>query len=102
GSHWCPAGWLPTAEAPARASLPPAFFFQAEDGIRDRSWLEFRRVLFRSRFFWRTGCVSCRVWHLDPAEPQPLTQPVRRTTAGRRSEERRVGKSVNFWGRRIL
>ena len=25
------------------------FFFQAEDGIRDvRTWLEFRRVLFRS------------------------------------------------------
>ena len=27
------------------------FFFQAEDGIRDRDgWLEFRRVLFRSSF----------------------------------------------------
>ena len=26
------------------------FFFQAEDGIRDRDgWLEFRRVLFRSQ-----------------------------------------------------
>jgi len=24
------------------------FFFQAEDGIRDMAWLEFRRVLFRS------------------------------------------------------
>src|SRR5437773_9451428 len=26
------------------------FFFQAEDGIRDRDGLEFRRVLFRSSF----------------------------------------------------
>src|SRR5699024_11466021 len=25
------------------------FFFQAEDGIRDRNVMEFRRVLFRSR-----------------------------------------------------
>ena len=30
------------------------FFFQAEDGIRDRfTWLEFRRVLFRSGSFSR-------------------------------------------------
>ena len=32
-----------------------AFFFQAEDGIRDRfTWLEFRRVLFRSNALHRS------------------------------------------------
>ena len=31
------------------------FFFQAEDGIRDKGmWLEFRRVLFRSGFVGAT------------------------------------------------
>ena len=35
------------------------FFFQAEDGIRDvRTWLEFRRVLFRSSWFIATGASS--------------------------------------------
>ena len=38
-----------SGSANVRLSLWFCFFFQAEDGIRDRDgWLEFRRVLFRS------------------------------------------------------
>ena len=38
------------------------FFFQAEDGIRDvRTWLEFRRVLFRSLPRWQVSCVGSLV-----------------------------------------
>src|SRR6266705_3099507 len=38
------------------------FFFQAEDGIRDRNGLEFRRVLFRSpRHELAHGGVGVRV-----------------------------------------
>ena len=36
------------------------FFFQAEDGIRDvRTWLEFRRVLFRSQYDGPSYCSQC-------------------------------------------
>ena len=40
------------------------FFFQAEGGIRDvRTWLEFRRVLFRSQWSWLTG-VPSSAWYI--------------------------------------
>ena len=40
------------------------FFFQAEDGIRDRDgWLEFRRVLFRSRGM--SPCLWCALHPRD-------------------------------------
>ena len=93
-----------------------SFFFQAEDGIRDRfTWLEFRRVLFRSHYDqYILSCLvaSTRNWsgnrqrpvsytHLDVYkrqtvfcamndfgnrfQPKPLFM-------SSRSEERRVGK----------
>src|SRR5699024_12135307 len=39
------------------------FFFQAEDGIRDRNVTEFRRVLFRSWSLRHTGVMS-------PSDPE--------------------------------
>src|SRR5207248_7595899 len=42
------------------------FFFQAEDGIRDRTVMEFRRVLFRSEAINRTGIA--RMYGRDPAD----------------------------------
>ena len=42
------------------------FFFQAEDGIRDRfTWLEFRRVLFRSPRVIQTDLTYCSHTHLN-------------------------------------
>ena len=47
---------------------PLSFFFQAEDGIRDRfTWLEFRRVLFRScsiqaEFMLKTSRIKLMGW----------------------------------------
>src|SRR5437763_8576330 len=72
------------------------FFFQAEDGIRDTSV---------------TGVQTCalpilQVWASDflPAEHQgtwvvPGAEPIANM---KRSEERRVGKSVDLGGRRII
>src|SRR5437879_13507261 len=73
------------------------FFFQAEDGIRDTSVLEFRRVLFRSRL--QAGPQGHRRHQGGDAEGPP-----RRRAAGdaspRRSEERRVGKECRArWAR---
>src|SRR5690349_23913664 len=84
------------------------FFFQAEDGIRD---------------LYVTGVQTCALPicrpHLLPGRVVPLLQPDaahvwvarRRLLAARcqargrlapRSEERRVGKSVDLGGRRII
>src|SRR6266850_5538996 len=63
------------------------FFFQAEDGIRD---------------YKVTGVQTCALQISWPRR-SPLRAP--RTTNGawlRRSEERRVGKSVDLGGRRII
>src|SRR5437868_8314648 len=52
------------------------FFFQAEDGIRDRNVTEFRRVLFRSR----TGA--------DAASSRHLPSPVCRARVYRENDTR--------------
>src|SRR5256885_15953302 len=64
------------------------FFFQAEDGIRD---------------YKVTGVQTCAlpISHI----PQPFGDPSEHTAGaggGTRSEERRVGKSVDLGGRRII
>src|SRR6202012_6242820 len=65
------------------------FFFQAEDGIRDHCV---------------TGVQTCAL-PIFPSTHSP-TSYSRRTSATRarttRSEERRVGKSVDLGGRRII
>src|SRR6266581_6287062 len=69
------------------------FFFQAEDGIRDGRVMEFRRVLFRSQF----RRVQILVRHGGPPGNWEANE-----RAHSRSEERRVGKSVDLGGRRII
>src|SRR5205085_8095492 len=98
------------------------FFFQAEDGIRDLTVLEFRRVLFRSGI---TNCCSraerpapiggvcrsvivcapfalqtdSRVLVLRRAGPRPTFATSTSTVIDpSRSEERRVGKGGRVWG----
>src|SRR6266446_7567245 len=66
------------------------FFFQAEDGIRD---------------YKVTGVQTCALpissW--PPGQPRVVNAPASTpTTAMRRSEERREGKSVDLGGRRII
>src|SRR5437867_11040870 len=71
------------------------FFFQAEDGIRDRTV---------------TGVQTCAlpIWCLEEpggraTRPPAGEAPARRTwVTGRRSEERREGKSVDLGGRGII
>src|SRR5437870_10243929 len=77
------------------------FFFQAEDGIRDGHV---------------TGVQTCALPIFPPARPAPVARRrawrsrrlLRPTRAGSprrsspRSEERRVGKSVDLGGRRII
>src|SRR5260221_11805032 len=75
------------------------FFFQAEDGIRDHCV---------------TGVQTCALPILSPASAassaskrtisKPSTRKAsrRRNDASCRSEERRVGKSVDLGGRRII
>src|SRR5215468_12259612 len=67
------------------------FFFQAEDGIRDRDVTEFRRVLFRSAGSVAASFAKTR----SPGSKSDAS-------AARRSEERRVGKGVDLGGRRII
>src|SRR2546425_8739293 len=78
------------------------FFFQAEDGIRDKlvtgvqtCALPIYPVLLREQ----TGAPG------DPAHEEVQDDepgPVRRAAKEGRSEERRVGKSVDLGGRRII
>src|SRR5438876_7861950 len=79
------------------------FFFQAEDGIRDGRVTGVQRVLFRSPLG--------RVQLGDPVDLDPLrvggvaarheARGLRkREVVHERSEERRVGKSVDLGGRR--
>src|SRR5690348_18261193 len=67
------------------------FFFQAEDGIRDG------RV---------TGVQTCAlpIWSAAGGSPRSCSPTGTTTTSPRpsRSEERRVGKSVDLGGRRII
>src|SRR6266403_4277221 len=69
------------------------FFFQAEDGIRD---------------LYVTGVQTCALPISSPARrscPRTWRWPGRRRPRGPgnpRSEERRVGKSVDLGGRRII
>src|SRR5437762_3668438 len=64
----------------------PVFFFQAEDGIRDTSVMEFRRVLFRSpvRTLPQRTCVACRT-----ARPKRELVRVVRSPAGELSVDLR-------------
>src|SRR5215210_8901261 len=68
------------------------FFFQAEDGIRDTSV---------------TGVQTCALpisSSITTTSPRAIGLPLtsRSTGSPRRSEERRVGKSVDLGGRRII
>src|SRR5207245_3443679 len=76
------------------------FFFQAEDGIRDATVTEFRRVLFRSGVDVVEGAALGQPLdqrrgspeaHLAPADVGQL-EPVCPQLSDLRSEERRVGK----------
>src|SRR5207237_7787856 len=72
------------------------FFFQAEDGIRDSSVMEFRRVLFRSRDCRsRNPIVNAVAAPAVSAVSASMTLPL---IAGTRSEERRVGKECRSRG----
>src|SRR3990170_7515200 len=65
------------------------FFFQAEDGIRDDLV---------------TGVQTCAL-PIYPLPRRPRSRPpcpLRRRPLSPRSEERRVGKSVDLGGRRII
>src|SRR5688572_31618764 len=68
------------------------FFFQAEDGIRDLTVTEFRRVLFRSSVEGIDTQAEALAWmnSITIKDGDP------------RSEERREGKSVDLGGRRII
>src|SRR5690349_24580667 len=67
------------------------FFFQAEDGIRD---------------LYVTGVQTCAlpIWPRSPCGRRrcPDAAPAAGAGSRRRSEERRVGKSVDLGGRRII
>src|SRR6266567_6983388 len=66
------------------------FFFQAEDGIRDLTV---------------TGVQTCALpisTGTGPARSPRRRRRRARPAHGRRSEERRVGKSVDLGGRRII
>src|SRR5271167_5184436 len=68
------------------------FFFQAEDGIRDRNV---------------TGVQTCAlpIWTLSTVPFRLVPNTWSRSSSvrsSRRSEERRVGKSVDLGGRRII
>src|SRR2546425_10210530 len=69
------------------------FFFQAEDGIRDKLVTGVQTcALPISQRFGKKSCLfpgRSLCWRLTPAR-------------GLRSEERRVGKSVDLGGRRII
>src|SRR5438093_4064291 len=84
------------------------FFFQAEDGIRDWSVTEFRRVLFRSvqRGLLRPGRLCIAVFASSSPGP-PLVARRRKPALNasargalsrlpKRSEERRVGKKCRY------
>src|SRR5437762_12340838 len=78
------------------------FFFQAEDGIRDTSVLEFRRVLFRSPGAFAPSTAQHRgsarlLVRREQARSTLTTHP---RPVHHRSEERRVGKSVDLGGGR--
>src|SRR3989441_4287036 len=93
------------------------FFFQAEDGIRDKlvtgvqtcalpismlpknssvsRWKAFRRLSSKSGKRFTTGSLVLRERTLNHC-------PVKLLISDSRSEERRVGKSVDLGGRRII
>src|SRR5205823_10711567 len=94
------------------------FFFQAEDGIRDKLGLEFRRVLFRSHVSrnFPLPRLSAAHWPTGAYRREDLPERVLQfgtgmllralcatfvdaaNTAGTRSEERRVGKEWRSGG----
>src|SRR5258708_31488346 len=71
------------------------FFFQAEDGIRDDLVTGVQTCALPIS----SGCsrTTCGWWCSTPA-----TARLRPGASSRRSEERRVGKSVDLGGRRII
>src|SRR4051794_41898287 len=69
------------------------FFFQAEDGIRDGRVTGVQTCALP---IWQGPCRRAMPWSSRPAA-------ARRVSGGPgRSEERRVGKSVDLGGRRII
>src|SRR5687767_15348283 len=83
------------------------FFFQAEDGIRDKLVTGVQTCalpISRGNLACRPcpGCASaCPRRRSARARGGRLWRPRCRAPWGRRSEERRVGKSVDLGGRRI-
>src|SRR2546425_12319543 len=75
--------------AAARDARSLFFFFQAEDGIRDKLV---------------TGVQTCAlpIWRRRWIRLRPARTRQRRRGQRRRSEERRVGKGVDLGGRRII
>ena len=68
------------------------FFFQAEDGIRDRDgWLEFRRVLFRSdeNVLYLAQNADVLIYDCTYTNAEYYSESSSKVG---RSEERRVGK----------
>src|SRR5438132_13409129 len=88
------------------------FFFQAEDGIRDHCVTGVQTCALPIS---RTGCRrrrrACSAWATEAARGRAPKQSHETKTRighlisgiiGPRSEERRVGKSVDLGGRRII
>src|SRR5437868_13087460 len=73
------------------------FFFQAEDGIRDRNVTGVQTcALPISVIAFPAGCTA------NAITGSCCSSICATITASRRSEERRVGKSVDLGGRRII
>src|SRR6266545_3955578 len=51
------------------------FFFQAEDGIRDKLVTEFRRVLFRSQYCSRPALQLAHTRQESTKQPTPASSP---------------------------
>src|SRR2546427_6256496 len=85
-----------TFQVSTHAFLLIFFFFQAEDGIRDLTVTEFRRVLFRSHD--RIGITRARGSELSArsfagvVNERRASPVIRVERTHSRSEERRVGK----------
>src|SRR5437016_7282776 len=81
------------------------FFFQAEDGIRDWSVTGVQTCALPI-FTPKDDTPAQNAAHLLLGSARPITPPrpseFRREPEKARSEERRVGKSVDLGGRRII
>src|SRR6478609_11291249 len=80
---------------PSAPGPDPVFFFQAEDGIRDKLVTGVQTCVLP---IWRGSVPSAR--SSGSCTPNRLHSMPTQSSA--RSEERRVGKSVDLGGRRII